>query len=118
MTDKKYNGWANYETWVVKLWMDNSADSYQYYKDVTSTFKDDAVGLADALKQEFHDGNPITEANVWADLMNSALSEVDWYEIAKSLLDDAEAEERESRDDKDYPAEEDVDYLRDIGEDK
>ena len=23
MADKKYNGWTNYETWVVKLWLDN-----------------------------------------------------------------------------------------------
>ena len=25
-----YNGWANYETWNVALWMDNAETSYQY----------------------------------------------------------------------------------------
>ena len=25
-----YNGWANYETWNVALWMDNEETSYQY----------------------------------------------------------------------------------------
>jgi hypothetical protein len=23
MSDKPYNGWSNYETWAVKLWIDN-----------------------------------------------------------------------------------------------
>ena len=27
-----YNGWANYETWNVALWMDNDESSYQYAK--------------------------------------------------------------------------------------
>ena len=25
-----YNGWTNYETWNVALWMDNDETSYQY----------------------------------------------------------------------------------------
>ena len=25
---KKYNGWSNYETWAVNLWLDN--DQYSY----------------------------------------------------------------------------------------
>ena len=25
MTTKTYNGWTNYETWAVALWLDNSA---------------------------------------------------------------------------------------------
>ena len=24
-----YNGWTNYETWAVKLWMDNEEGSYE-----------------------------------------------------------------------------------------
>ena len=29
MTDTTYNGWTNYETWNVALWMDNDYESYQ-----------------------------------------------------------------------------------------
>ena len=27
---QEYNGWTNYETWNVALWMDNDETSYQY----------------------------------------------------------------------------------------
>lgn len=27
---QEYNGWTNYETWNVALWMDNDESSYQY----------------------------------------------------------------------------------------
>lgn len=30
MTEKNYNGWANYETWLVKLWIDNEEGSSSY----------------------------------------------------------------------------------------
>jgi hypothetical protein len=33
MTAKKtYNGWPNYETWNVMLWMDNDEGMYRYYR--------------------------------------------------------------------------------------
>jgi len=31
--DHKYNGWTNYETWAVKLWMDNEEPSYRYWRE-------------------------------------------------------------------------------------
>jgi hypothetical protein len=27
-----YNGWKNYETWNLKLWLDNDQDTYHYWQ--------------------------------------------------------------------------------------
>jgi hypothetical protein len=43
--------------------------------------------LASELKEMVEDGNPIaSEASVYADLLNASLAEVNWQEIASSLL--------------------------------
>jgi|SRR5437660_6702764 len=111
---KPYNGHANYETWAVKLWMDNDSGSYDHYQEVSDevvrrvadgegnefagTSEDrERIMLAEILKAEHEEGAEAfmaNQASVYADLMNAALSEVDWYEIAQSLLD--EAHEREA----------------------
>jgi len=106
-TEKKetYNGWANYETWVVKLWMDNEQGSQEFFREMTkevianprqgNKVLTDAeyalIDLADALKEHFEDNTPET-VGIYADLLNAALSEVDWREIAEALLEDANEE--------------------------
>jgi hypothetical protein len=30
--DKKYNGWTNYETWNVALWLDNEQSSERHWR--------------------------------------------------------------------------------------
>ena len=103
--DTTYNGWTNYETWVTKLWMDSDESSQRYWADVVaSTFEsvdpdhpnphvacitrsDQArYNLADLLK-EWHEEQTPTISGVFADLLNAALSEVNWREIAGSLLE-------------------------------
>lgn len=38
--DASYNGWPNYETWNVMLWMDNDEPSYRFYRDWYLRMKD------------------------------------------------------------------------------
>ena len=48
------------------------------------------ANLADLLKMKYEESIPDgLDGTVYADLMNAALSEVDWYEIAQSLIEDA-----------------------------
>ena len=99
-TEKRYNGWTNYETWAVKLWMDNDEGSYHYWQDVTrQTWKDAEatqyadrstiarMALADTLKNEHEEALPKLQGFA-SDLLTAALGDVDWYEIANSLLED------------------------------
>lgn len=81
----RYNGWANHETWLVNLWMDNDEGSYSYWCDRAETA--DSVGtLADMLKEEFEENAPET-TGVYSDLLSTAMSEVDWYEIATHAIE-------------------------------
>jgi hypothetical protein len=109
--EKRYNGWTNYETWNVKLWMDNDEGSYRYYGEIAQECYDAAesgdtftrdeqatLDLSDRLKDEYETSmNDWLEeskrsASMWADLLGAAMSEVNWHEIAEHLIDDVEKE--------------------------
>lgn len=101
----EYNGWKNYESWAVALWIDNDAGSYEHAQELASEAKrqakesaDDVKDglrpfareahaiLADSLKEWMEEEAPDLGASVWADLLNAALSEVDWTEVAEHYL--------------------------------
>jgi hypothetical protein len=111
---KTYQGWTNYETWCIKLWIDNEQPTYEYWREEArdawanagpnkpnqfiDSHKDNAVAmLARQLKSEFDDANddPRLEAlngTFYADLLTAALSEVNWHEIAASMIEDEDLE--------------------------
>jgi hypothetical protein len=92
--EEGYNGWTNYETWAVKLWMDNDEGSYRLFKEMAENhvieFEKDAAPwrLADAIKDEISCSAPDLGASMYADLLGSALDNVNWREIAESLIED------------------------------
>lgn len=93
-----YNGWSNYETWVVSLWMDNDEGSYDYARELAGEVIGDEdfayprVTLADRLKDWHEESLPELEASVWSDLLGKAFGNVDWLEIADSLLSEVAEE--------------------------
>jgi hypothetical protein len=101
MENKTYNGWTNYETWAVKLWMDNEEGSYNYWLDEAKQAirhgkdKDDAIyNLSQTLKECHEEALPELKGFA-SDLLNAAMSEVDWREIAESLVNDYGTDEEE-----------------------
>lgn len=91
MEHKEYNGWFNYETWLVNLWLSNDQDSYDMVRDlITDPYGDRAVfDLADALKKYIEESNPLADqANLFSDLINAAIGEVNFDEIAEHWIDD------------------------------
>ena len=94
MNNQKYNGWHNYETWVTALWIDNDYGSYQYRCELVEQVREEHEDkekqencLASNLKDWIESQNPLAEnADLFTDLLNSALSEIDWQEIAENFL--------------------------------
>ena len=93
--EKGYNGWTNYETWAVKLWLDNEETSYRYWLECARHFRESdgddkdksAYRLAKMLKEQIEEGSPLS-SGMYADLLGAALSMVDWREIAFAMLED------------------------------
>lgn len=100
--DTTYNGWTNYETWNVKLWIDNDQGSYNYWRETAKAALldakpaypgqsdlDAAAGvLSVTLRDEILDGAPDLAPSMYSDILSAALRSVNWYEIAQSLLSD------------------------------
>ena len=78
------------------MWRER-ADEAIAATDDTESFEDrkaNAVAeLADTMKAEFEDGaeSLVGVTGFWVDLMNGALSEVNWDEIARHILEGIEA---------------------------
>jgi len=100
MTRKDYNGWTNYETWLVKLWMDNEQGTQEFFNDQAEQVlkgvpeQNHIRTLAEIVKDQHEESLPKLEGFA-ADLMNAALSEVNWEEIAGHLLEEVKENVRE-----------------------
>lgn len=94
--EKGYNGWENYETWATKLWLDNEEWAYNDVTEQANEHVELSLGdyefsnwLQDYVDTHMINGETESVAGLAADLLNSAVSEIDWFEIAKSFLDEA-----------------------------
>ncbi len=94
MSERKYNGWANYETWNVALWIDNEPGSYEERCRMARRAASPA-DLAGYLKAWVEEMAPDLGASMFSDLLSAALSEVDWYEIATAWYDEAHEDDEE-----------------------
>lgn len=102
----KYNGYENYQTWCVAMWLDNEQPSLAFWHEqakrciaAAATSSNVAEGyctehqaakylLADRLRESFYDANPLTQPGVWSDLLTTALCEVSWNDLADAILYD------------------------------
>jgi hypothetical protein len=83
--NESYNGWKNYETWSVALFLDNDMDYYNYVclvvKDLTSDDSTKCIAIKDFVETSVLN---IDKQNIYVQqLLNASLSVVDWREILK-----------------------------------
>ena len=97
MNKKEYNGWYNYETWMVNLWMDNTQQSHETWRQIARESIDADEGtnwfyFEDQLKQyldyiQEDVDNHINNGTV-KDLLGAAISEINTREIAMHWVAD------------------------------
>jgi hypothetical protein len=96
-----YEGWSNYETWNVKLWIDNDQGSASFWdaaaisamKKSINDRKDATHKLAAQLRESHFDNIPKEVQGCYRDILTGNLQAVNWYEIACALIELNEPEE-------------------------
>lgn len=85
----EYQGWSNYETWAVALWIDNDRGLYEAVQEMKGEFEE-SYELGDAIKsfmdEIIFDEDVEKVSPVSKDLLTGALSEVNWREIAEHVM--------------------------------
>jgi len=109
----KYNGWTNYETWLCNLWFENYDftdilgifEDYEERDDIlrviTNYIKDDVEYRVEESRE--------SASGFVNDLINAALGEIDYYDIAEHYVDDVMSQ-LENLDNADEESEEDNQY--------
>ena len=92
--DQTCNGWTNYETWVINLWMNNDQGSPEYWAERAEELINDENSV-DTLAHEIqgnHEDASKERAVIgpFADLLGYSLGRVNWHEIAESLISEVD----------------------------
>ena len=86
----RYNGWHNYETWAVNVWLTNEPDAYERLMSIVQN--PDTLGKQSTALKEWirHDQGDMADnaepgvAGMYVDLLASAFDMVDWKEIIQN----------------------------------
>ena len=86
----QYNGWSNYETWLMNLNLTNEQGIYNEIHSMAKHQSDDyklGEQLKDYIEELFYneDSQTYKICDVWT---NRDFQEIDWYEIAQSLREE------------------------------
>lgn len=105
--NEKYNGWTNYETWLTALWfLDWHLTGADFLTDeeieeaaqarTEYDFYRIAGRLAERVRDQVEEFRELESncSGLFSDLLNAALSRVDWADIANAWLSDLVEEVR------------------------
>ena len=82
----EYNGWKNYETWLVGLWFNDSYNEYflEQFRDGDLTQPVTGYDVREYV-ESWVDEEVNAESGFVTDLVNGAMREVDWRELANHV---------------------------------
>ena len=95
-----YNGYANYETWLISVQIDNDQHSIEFFVDAAKhhydisedqkyfTKKEEAIISFAEYMKEWYEEN-INIGGLWRDMILAALGTVDWHELAGKYMEQA-----------------------------
>jgi len=83
-----YNGWRNWETWLTNLHHGDSLNEYylELFREGNLTNPVEADDVKDYIESLIFE-DVLPESGFITDLVNGAMSEVDWQEIADHVED-------------------------------
>lgn len=83
----KYNGYTNFETWLVALHIDSNEFLIE---EINEAYNDDRdpYEFETNLQSIIRDYSEIENNFLAADLINAALNDVNWREIATLIIED------------------------------
>jgi hypothetical protein len=91
MTAERYNGWTNYATWNVVLWIDNDERSYtrknQWIKEFSGRID---ARLAEEIAEDCLGGKKTPDFEVDSESIGYRWKDVNWSEIAAHWSDEHE----------------------------
>ena len=82
-----YQGWANYATWNVHLWLTNEEEVYISIRHMAAHAAD-KYDLARQIETLLTEGQPELPPSLYSDILTHALAEVNWVEVAQAFMEE------------------------------
>lgn len=100
MCNKEYNGWTNYPTWNVNLWIGEGLQDLA--EECAANHKDSAIDAGEAVRDMLEELMPqVPETGMQADIWGWAWEQVNWREIGQHLIDNLEPEDENTENESD-----------------
>ena len=91
MSDEQYNGWTNYETWLMALNIDNDQGMQEMVLEFVSNSSNNMDDLKDLIGDWIEiECNGIVMYKLCDSWSEREFNNIDWYELLESYKRDAE----------------------------